>query len=124
MRELLHSLTLDVGPGARFEVSRVHPVIHTATGLVAAWRFRLAVQFGEASGFDDLTIELPPRARTRLADWTLTDLRVLLAAAVPVSPRIAELIKIVQFRRDFTVVTDFDLRQLEGTQDHEHLTSP
>ena len=124
MRELLHSLTLDVGPGARFEVSRVHPVIHTATGTVAAWRFRLAVQFGAASGFDDLTIELPLTGRKCLTDWTIADLRAVLAVVVPTSPRVAELIKIVQFRRDFTVVTDFDLRQLEGTQDHEHLTSP
>lgn len=123
MRELLHSLVLNVGPGARFEVSRVQPVIHTATGTVAAWRYRLAVKFGEASGFDDLVIELPPSGRTRLADWTLADLRAVLAAVVPVSPRIQELIKIVQFRRDFTVIEDFDLRQLEGMT-HEHLTGP
>lgn len=121
MRELLHSMTLDVGPGARFEVSRVRPVVHTASGQVAGWRYRLAVRFGDASGFDDLAVELPPAGRRPLADWTLADLRALLAAVVPTSPRIQELVKIVQFRRDFTVIEDFDLRQLEGHR-HEHVT--
>lgn len=124
MRELLYSLVLDVGPGARFEVSRVHPVLHKATGLVVAWRYRLAVQFGDASGFDDLTIELPLKGQKVLASWTIADLRAILSAVVPVSPRIAELIKIVQFRRDYIEMTDFDLRQLEGAPEHEHITGP
>ena len=124
MRELLHTMTIEVGPDFCFEVSRVQPVIHTATGTVMAWRYRLAVRLGPATGFDDLSLDLSPELRKSLTVWTFAELQSLFAAAVRTSARIQDLIKIVQFRRDFTVIEDFDLRQLQGAPPHEHLTSP
>lgn len=122
MLNLLNSMLLDPGLDAKFQVSQIKPIIHRATQSVVSWRYVLTVTLGEYTGFDEYTIQLPEQEHKALAAWSIADLRALFMDALKTDKRIQNLVKIVQFRRDFVIIQDFDLMQLQGAT-YEQLPS-
>lgn len=53
----------------QYETSRHKPLIHRETGHVLAWRVRITVHVGDASGYDDITFPTRPTDRPP-AQWT------------------------------------------------------
>jgi len=93
-----------------FKWSKVRPVVSRATGLVYAWEGRLDYEDGGFDGFDCFTLPATGNRRPP-EEWTRAEVEALLEAGTR-SPRAHHLVDMVEHRRDFMTVDDFDLSRL------------